>query len=267
MIFKANEINLHSHTCYCHHAKGTAADYVQAAREGGHLKAMGISEHAPLKGQMGNNERMDFCDLEAYTSDVRKLKEETHDIRILLGSECEGQADQLSFYEEELLGRLGYDYLCMGIHFVEDDTGRHYIGRYTGMARMIRKYVDTYCRCLDSGLFLFGCHPDLFAPGFPQWNADAKAASLDIIQCALDLDIPLEYNGYGFRKPLINGRRPYTVDEFWDVANAMGVKICTNSDAHNPKDIYEENGLRSAAEHGISLIGWDIEGDSIKVSV
>ena len=257
MKYKQHEVNLHTHTFYCGHAQGTCEEIVQQTIKENKLKVLGISEHAPLKDQDGGKNRMNYCDLQSYTNDVKKVKEETKGLKILLGAECEWLQDQVSFYKEELLDQLGYDYLIMGIHFVYDDMGRHYIGKFEGMRRFLSQYVKDYTKGLESGLFLFGCHPDLFAPGFPVWDADAKAASWDIIQCAKDLDIPLELNDYGFRKKPINGRRPYSVDEFWELAALSGIKICTNSDSHDLNTIYPSHTLEYAKAKGINFVDWD----------
>ena len=269
MILSQKDVNLHSHTFYSGHASGTAEELVDAAKDKG-LKVLGISEHGPKPGFNFDcppgvkYHWMNFRDLESYTYDVKKVQKEAENITVLLGCECEWDPERLNFYKEELLGRLEYNYLIMGIHFVYDDTGMHYCGTYTGMNRHLVKYVKDYTDGLRSGLFLFGAHPDLFAPGFPIWNEDAKAASKDIIQCAIDCNIPLELNGYAFRKPnMESGRRYYSVDEFWETARDMGAKICTNSDAHRPCDIFCSHPFDYAEEKGIKYIDWKLEGNKI----
>lgn len=264
MIYRQQEINLHSHTFYCGHGQGTPAECVQAAKEDGRLKVMGIAEHAPRRGLDGKNDRMDYKDLGAYTSDVKKLKEETTGLKILLGAECEWFDEEESFFRDELLGELGYDYLISGIHFFYDDMGKHYIGRYTEIYRHMTWYVNKYTKALESGMFIIGCHPDLFATGFPVWNQDAKSASTDIIQCAKELNIPLEMNDLGLRKPVLaNGRHPYTVTEFWEMAADAGVNICTNSDSHSLKDIYCRHSFYMAKELGIKFVDWKVDGDKV----
>lgn len=263
MVYTQKEVNLHTHTFYCHHAKGTAADMVSAAKDKG-LKVLGLSDHAPLRNQMGGTARMDYCDLVKYTNDVKELQGKDSALTVMLGAECEVLKEEKSLYEDEMLGQLGYDYLIMGIHFVNDEMGEHYIGRYDGMRKYLRKYVDLYNWGLSTGLFLFGAHPDLFAASFPVWDDDAKAASKDIIQCAKDLNMPLELNDYAFRKKPIGNRRPYSVDEFWEMALAYDVPICTNSDAHRPEDIVAKGSYELAEKLGIKFVNWDIDGKSIK---
>ena len=271
MVYTQREVNLHTHTFYSGHGTGTALEMAEAAAAKG-IKVLGLSEHSPKIGYdfivkpWSHYSWMNWSDLENYTYDVKQLRDNpSPDLpKILLGCECEWRPDHLGFYKEELLGRLGYDYVLMGIHFIENDTGKHYIGNFPDMPRYLSKYVKDYTDGLESGIFLFGAHPDLFASGFPVWNEDAKAATRDIIACAKDLDIPLEVNDYAFRKPLIGNRRAYTVDEFWTEALAAGVRICTNSDAHNPKDIFCSHTFEYAEELGIKYVSWDVSETAIK---
>ena len=136
-------------------------------------------------------------------------------------------------------------------------------------AHQVAEYVDLYTEALRSGMFLFGCHPDLFLSGHRAWDTDAISASRDIIQCALECDIPLEINDNGLRKKLIETpdgiRHPYPVEEFWEMARDMGVKIVINSDAHRPQDVsaHLRNSVGFVEKLGIRLAGWEIDGNHI----
>lgn len=272
MLYKPSEVNLHTHSFYCRHGKGTIAQFVDQAIDDG-LKLLGFSEHCPLPDreyQKGN--RMDYEELPAYEDDVR-VQMNRSDIRILLGAECDWLDDEESFYRDELLGVRGYDYLiCSVHHMIDPGDGKEKFLQY--LSRMpvghIIRYVDLYTDALRSGLFLFGCHPDLFLSAHRKWDAEAKAASCDIIQCAIETGTPLEINDNGLRKKPIETeaglRQPYPVREFWEMARDMGVQIVTNSDAHRPKDLsaHRINSFTLARQLGITLCGWEIEGDTIR---
>lgn len=115
-----------------------------------------------------------------------------------------------------------------------------------------------------------GCHPDLFLAAHRRWDAEAKAASCDIIQCAIETDTPLEINDNGLRKKPVETptgiRQPYPVREFWELARDMGAKVVTNSDAHRPKDLsaHNTNATAFAKELGIRFCGWEIDGNTIR---
>ena len=129
---------------------------------------------------------------------------------------------------------------------------------------------------LSSGLFLYGCHPDLYMSDYRLWDNNAKAAAKDIADCALDCNIPLEMNDCGIRKGIIDteqGKRyRYTNKEFWLMMKDMGVRIVTGSDAHMPQDVqgYDTDGFSSATfkmahEIGVEFAAWEIKGDKVLI--
>ena len=273
MIYTPDKVNLHTHSFYCKHGSGTIADYVEQAKKDG-LKLLGFSEHCPLPDreyQKGN--RMDYEDLSFYEKDIkeaqRKEAERAEDtITILTGAECDWLPEEQNFYEE-LLQKRNYDYISCSVHMMIDPkTGEEeYLGHVKHLdVPSLLKYVRTYTDGLRSGIFTFGCHPDLFMAGYRRWDADAIAASRDIIQCAIDCDIPLEFNDLGLRKkPIVADdgtvRAPYPVEEFWILARDMGVKAITNSDAHHPKDVaaHKRSTMLWADEINLKLSSWKLD--------
>ena len=273
MIYTPDKVNLHTHSFYCKHGSGTIADYVEKARKEG-LKLLGFSEHCPLPDreyQKGN--RMDYEDLPFYENDIkeaqRKEAERAEDtITILTGAECDWLPEEQNFYEE-LLQKRNYDYLSISVHEMFDPaTGKDgYLGYFKSMdVKTLTRYVKTYTDGLRSCIFTFGCHPDLFMAGYRRWDADVIAASKDIIQCAIDCEIPLEFNDLGLRKkPIVADdgtvRAPYPVEDFWALAKDMGVKAITNSDAHYPKDVaaHKRSTMLWANEIGLKLSSWTFD--------
>lgn len=281
MVYSQEEANLHTHSFYCRHGVGTIKEYCDEAEKGGKLKVLGFSEHMPLPDKCLNySTRMDFSDLAPYNADIRREKERTG-IKVLLGGECDWIRSEKGFYQDCLLGEMGYDYILGSVHsMVSPDTGIDtYISRIgVSMRKILTKYVETYTEMLSSGLFLFGCHPDLFMADCLTWDDETKSASKDIISCAVDCNIPLEMNDCGLRKPMIEtpaGKKyQYTNPEFWLLAKEMGAMIVTSSDAHDPKDITgrETDGYLSqtfalAANLGIEFASWDIGEDGKPVAV
>jgi len=267
------EVNLHTHSNYCDHAVGSLADYVKAARFDGRLSVLGFSEHMPVPGDPYKDD-MRMARLGAYVAEVRNLAGTASDLKILLGGECEYFPSLLNFYREELLGNLHFDYLLCSIHLYHDRSENRmcYVSRSKDFLPYLTEYVENYCAALESGLFLFGCHPDLYLSSLRDWNDDLKAASLDIIQCAKQTGIPLEVNGTGLRKPLIETkqgpRHPYATEEFFSLAALHEAKLCCNSDAHDPHLV---NGLRTeghdnecfalAAKLGFEYVDWILDDE------
>ena len=274
MIYTPDKVNLHTHSFYCKHGTGTIADYVEQARKDG-LRLLGFSEHCPLPDreyQKGN--RMDYEDLPFYEADIKQAQQKEAEraneaITILTGAECDWLPEEFSFYKDELLGARHYDYISMSVHEMYNPaTGENgYLGYFKKMdVKTLSQYVRIYTDGLKSGIFTFGCHPDLFMAGYRRWDADVIAASKDIIQCAIDCDIPLEFNDLGLRKkPIVADdgtvRAPYPVEDFWALARDMGVKAITNSDAHYPKDVaaHKRSTMLWAQEIGLKLSSWTLD--------
>src|SRR5680860_1928910 len=83
----------HTHTGRCGHAQGTAAEYVQAARQKG-LPGIGISDHLPLVHLRDPVLTMAADQLEGYVEAVLELKER-YPGYVLLGVEADYRPDTL----------------------------------------------------------------------------------------------------------------------------------------------------------------------------
>ena len=270
MLYTPDKVNLHTHSFYCKHGTGTIAEYVEQAKAEG-LTLLGFSEHCPLPDreyQKGN--RMDYPDLPLYEADIKaeQQKTENKSITILIGAECDWLPEEKSFYEE-LIQKRNYDYLCCSVHHMFDPVRgkEEFLGRFTTLPLgHLIEYVKLYTDALRSGIFTFGCHPDIFLAGYRHWDSDAISASTDILQCAKECGIPLEINDNGLRKRPITVedgsiRQPYPVKEFWLLAQKIGTKIVTNSDAHRPIDVaaHKRNAFAFAEQNDITLSGWELD--------
>ncbi|MCK5806256.1 MAG: histidinol phosphate phosphatase, partial [Lentisphaeria bacterium] len=86
----------------------------------------------------------------------------------------------------------------------------------------------------------------------------------DILEAAQDLSIPLEINGYGFRKPMRETkhglRLQYPVREFWELASEYDVSVVVSSDAHRPCDVYAslDKCIELAEECGLKFADLDL---------
>ena len=268
MKFSQNEVNLHTHSFYCKHGTGTIAEYAEQAEKDG-LKVLGFSEHCPLPDrEFCKGERMDYPELPSYEKDVLETKKNSS-IHVLLGAECDWVPGEESFYKDELLDHRNYDYITCAIHNMKDpNTGKEtYLGRISDMnTKLLSEYVDLYTAGLSSGMFLFGCHPDLVFAGYKKWDSNAKAAARDIIGCAKQYNVPLEINDYGLRKRMIeteDGMRPaYPLRRFWELVMAEGgIMIVTNSDAHRAIDVAAHNikATEFARSLGIEFASYNLD--------
>lgn len=252
-----SEVNLHTHSFYCGHGICDIIDYVHSAENDGRLKVLGFSEHCPVPND-DIPERMKMSQFPNYLNDIKNAAQETN-LKILTGVECDWRNDLKPYYED-LKGKL--DYLIGSVHFLKDhNTGKlRYIGHFEDFTDYLDEYTEKYIQMLESGLFLYGCHPDLFM-GTLTWNEKTKKVSSLIIDTALKHDIPLEINGQGARKIVTdlggNTRMAYPYPQFWKMVKEKGVRICCSSDAHDPKFVYEQKCFDFASKNGLEFINWN----------
>jgi histidinol-phosphatase (PHP family) len=183
---------------------------------------------------------MDYDMMDTYLDDIERQKNTYNNLKILSGFECD-YLKEYKNYLKELKERV--DYLITGVHYLQtfmdaDFPLHHYIMGKKELFAYSKQYIDS----IESGLFSFCAHPDLFAIQYHHFDAEAVAVSKDIIECAVCYDIPLEVNGNGLikEKVTVDGllRAPYPIEDFWRIAqNYPSLKVIASPDAHDPKNI------------------------------
>ena len=159
---------------------GTDEEYVLAAIERG-FDELGFSDHVPWPYQ----ERIRASRRCACTSvrcrniwtSVRALAEKYRgQIRILTGFECEYFPDYMGWLAD-MKAENGLDYLILGNHYDHDDEHGFYFG-HTRTAEQIRRYVDSAVKGMETGMFAYLAHPDLFMRDYGRpLDADGRAAA------------------------------------------------------------------------------------------
>ena len=233
--------NYHSHTPRCMHASGTEEEYVlQALRSG--YEILGFADHTPwpYKSDFVAGMRMRLSELDGYVRAVRALHDKYADrIRIRLGLECEAFPE---FYPwlREIREEKGIEYFILGNHY---DTNDEHHGAYFGRcatARQAFRYAETTIAGMESGLFAYLAHPDLFLESYPRFDGDAKRVCRELCEAAKRLDMPLEYNILGFLRAgrdRARGGFGYTTREFWEIAAETGNQAIIGVDAHAPEQL------------------------------
>ena len=229
--------NYHTHTSRCHHARGEDRDYVEAAIRGGY-QVLGFADHGPFpfkNGYVSKGTRMTVGELDGYLASIRSLKQEyAGQIEILTGLEYEAfpaYMDWLADMAEE----KQLDYMILGNHFELDEENALKFA-FTETPAQMRSYLDQTIRGMESGLFAYLCHPELYMYNYRVWDDEAKAVSRAICQAAKQYDMPLEYNLYGVYK-IAKGVCPgpgYPYPLFWEMAAREGCRVILGMDAHDP---------------------------------
>ncbi len=234
----------HTHTYRCGHASGRDEDYVTNAIQSG-IKVLGFSDHIFLPGIRQRGSRGDYEELEGYINSINDLKDRYADqVTIHLGFEAE-YYHSYDYYYRELLRTGMIDYLILAQHYrMENGRLTLYYGHSQTPAD-IREYGANLIAGMETGLFKYVAHPDLFMASYPAgFDEAAREVSLAIIRAAKRLDIPLELNMGAIRfggMRLIGGeyRHMYPYLPFWKLVKEQDAKVIIGIDAHNPRDLQD----------------------------
>ena len=249
--------NYHTHTARCFHAVGTDEEYVISAIKSG-FDEIGFSDHSPwsFKGFVSGM-RMHENELEAYCNSVKALREKyKNEISIRLGLECEYFPKYMPWLRE-MIEKHEIDYIILGHHFCDDEPASPYNGEIRSADRLYR-YRDDIVEAMETGLFSYVAHPDLFMRGYPEFDEHCKSISLDIINKAIETGTPLEYNLLGFSHSLNDGKQGYPYPDFWSLVSEKKPLVTMGIDAHSPKayedSLLYEKGLSSLSALGLSIV-------------
>lgn len=250
--------NFHTHTARCMHAVGTEEQYVQAALANGY-EVLGFSDHSPWRYASGyvSPVRMTPAQLPGYLDALRGLQRQyAGRLRLLCGLECEYFPRYFDWLRDTVRD-CGLDYIILGNHFYGSDEDGPYFGRAATTGKMLRLYAENAVAGLETGLYSYLAHPDLFMRCYPSFDADARAASREICRAAKRLGLPLEYNLLGARCNEQNHTQGYPYEAFWRLAAAEGCTAILGVDAHAPDqlstDRYRDAGLRLLRGLGMEI--------------
>jgi len=176
-------VNYHSHTYRCKHASGEVVEFVKAASKAG-LKIFGVSDHCPFPDDRWLNIRMPYEELNDYIEAVLAAKSSVPEVRVLLGMECEYVKEYKNYLEDELLGKRQFEYLIGAAHYTPHKG--EWLNSFTdlGCTSHLKAYTEYLCHMMESQLFTFIAHPDIFGSSYLDWNADLNSCSLDILRTA-----------------------------------------------------------------------------------
>ena len=231
------KVNLHTHTARCGHAQGTDEEYVKAALEGG-FGTLGFSDHVPwpyASGYTHPRVRMEAKTIPDYLDSVRGLRERYRgQIRILCGFECEYFPEYMGWLSD-MAEECRLDYLILGHHYDEtDETGMYYGNTKT--AAELARYVSQTVRGLETGLFSYLAHPDLFMKRWPgAFDENCRAAAKDVCAACRALSVPMEYNVHMRYEHGENSG--YPCREMFEAAADAGIPVLIGLDAHNPAEL------------------------------
>lgn len=262
-------VNYHTHTWRCLHAYGTEEEYVRQAIDTG-FSVLGFADHTPwpYRSDFVAGMRMRLDQFQDYLDTVRGLGEKyAGQILIPVGLECEAFPEYMGWLADLKAQSLDflilgnhYDYTDEGNHNVMEDGGGFYFGRCT-RPEHIARYVKRTIAGMETGLFDYVAHPDLFCHVYDKFDAECAVASRDLCDAAAQLNIPLEYNLLGVQYHARIEERDklgYPCPKFWEIAAQKNVRAIIGFDAHRPehldrRDLYDR-GRTFLGELGIETL-------------
>ncbi len=232
--FPIMKANYHTHTQRCKHAFGTEEMYIQSAIRAG-FDTLGFADHTPWPYQSGfvSPIRMEPSELPGYVTTLRELKERYSDrLNVLIGLECEYFPRYMDWLKEAKEA-YNLDYLIFGAHYIGSEEDFPYVGYACRDTDVMFRYADMCVQGMQTGLYAYLAHPDLFMRRRGAWDDDCIAAAKAICGCALSCGLPLEYN---LNAHVIGGEEClFPRREFWELAAKMGNSVVIGYDAHQPQ--------------------------------
>ncbi|MBQ3135760.1 MAG: histidinol-phosphatase [Oscillospiraceae bacterium] len=239
------DYNFHTHTARCNHATGTDEEYVLRAISCG-IKDMGFSDHMPLSFADGHESgyRVPIAQVGDYMASLSALREKYRgQINLHIGFEMEVYPSR---FDEMVTLAKGYgaEYLLLGQHYIgEEWPDGFYPLMPSDDPAQLAEYTDCVVTGIESGLFTYVAHPDLF--NYTGDDLDLyRQQALRICEASLVHDVPLEINVLGIRN-----QRTYPRADFWAVAGQVGCPVTFGLDAHTPHQAaYDEDSMAVAKE-------------------
>ena len=252
--------NYHTHTARCHHAVGTDEEYVQAAMAGG-FDVLGFSDHTPWPFRSGfvSKIRMGCEDFADYLDAVRGMRQRFEGrLTIVPGLEVEyfpSYRDHMLWLRDQ-----GIEYFILGQHYCGSEESDPYIGFECQEDDGVRRYRDYVIAGIESGLFCYVAHPDLFMRHrtTAEYNAVCEEACRDICLCAKAHGMPVEVNLLGLDLHRHGKERGYPAEPFWQQAAQYGNDVVLGVDAHDPAALADrtlwEDGIAYLEEHHLKWL-------------
>ncbi len=225
------KINLHSHTYRCHHAEGTVEDYVQEALKH-HVEVLGISDHTPFPEKRDEGIRMELSEFPDYVKEIEDAQKKYSKLRILKGLECDYTPEFIGFYKE-LKEKYQLDYLIGSVHFFYENGKMIDVFEEPLDHKRMNLYTEQMLGNLDTDIFAFFAHPDLFCMRLEKWDSYVEDCVREMCKLAEEKKRTLEINVNGLHKP----GSPYPDERFWKIASDYQIDTIINSDAHKIKNL------------------------------
>jgi histidinol-phosphatase (PHP family) len=226
----------------CKHAIGSDEEYVLEAIKHGY-KVLAFTDHSPwpLHPFESASIRMDISELAEYADSIQLLKMKYQDkIDIRLGLEAEYFEDRINWLSD-MKELFNMDLLIFGNHFHRTISFGTYYAFYNNRDQILNHYRNDSLAGLKTGLFAIFAHPDIFVRSLRTWDKKAENMSREIINCAKEQGVFLEFNLGGVRS-----QAGYPHLPFWEIVAQEKAPTIIGVDAHSPSDLSDTRSIEDA---------------------
>lgn len=252
--------NYHTHTTRCQHATGNDEDYVLSAIKGGYDE-IGFSDHTPwqYRTKYISSIRMTLSQISDYVNSIHALQEKyKKQIKIRLGLEAEYFPDYI-YWLKNIIKKYNIEYVIFGNHCYDTDEKFPLFFSHTDSKDMLDLYEESSIEGIESGIFAYMAHPDLFMNSYPEFDQHCAIISRHICRAAAHNNVPLEYNiSTRAKNDVIGKTSNIPCPEFWHIAKKEDCTAIIGIDAHNNKDLetdkYYNEAVKELKRIGINTI-------------
>lgn len=244
----------HLHDVCCKHSTLTLEDAVNYSIKHGY-KALYWTEHCPVSVSCGYAHRRPTH--EELTNLKNRMEEYNNkygpNFHIYFGYEVEYNKPNRWYYEKLARDPL-CDFLILGVHFYGDLFKEPWPYPYcindTHTPKDIKEYLEMSKTGMESGLFSWAPHPEIWLNSYAKWDKYAIAASKKIIHTAIKTRTPLGFN-VNFKSLNEKSEWHYPSKYFWNLVTKTSARVIIESDAHCLEKITEP-WLKQAHEMAIN---------------
>lgn len=178
-------------------------------------------------------------------------------IELRLGLECEYFEDYMPWLRDTIR-EYRLDYVIFGNHFYRTDERYPYFGSDTRSAEMLDLYAESAIRGMETGLYAYLAHPDLFMRSYGDSTGTAPASAARYAAGPRGSVCPLEYNVSMIAYNEAHGVAGVPHPDFWRIAADEGCTAIVGIDAHDHRvlesGLYYDRAVRELAALGIPVI-------------
>jgi histidinol-phosphatase (PHP family) len=185
---------------------------------------------------------MDWEEMGAYCEGIEQAREQFPQLTILAGMELDYFPKFGADFHREQFQKWNLDYYIGGVHYIFDNSGELIWRPKRGSSGNVylKNYIKQSLELMETGLLDYYAHPDIIGMAIGNWDAELESAFGEMIEAAVEHDIPLEINAYGIRKGKKAGTSDnpcvgYPLRPFWELAAKYGAKAVIGADAHSPE--------------------------------